>query len=210
MGIKLVSIDIETTGLDPSTCDIIEFGAVLDEFVVGQELKPIEELPRFHCYILPPEGNIYKGEPYALSMHSTIFRRIAERDQQKNKQYKFVSPHKLGNMFKNFLVENGYKKENDRVVINVAGKNFASFDLQFLNMKTDLKKHVEIRHRIIDPAILFINSDDEKLPDTRVCKMRAGLDETVSHNSIDDAIDIIKLVRKALENKLLGVKVWKG
>ena len=68
------SIDIETTGLDIEHCDIIEFAAVIDDLT---DRKPLEELPRFHAYIAKRS---LKGEPYALSMHQNIFRKIAEAD----------------------------------------------------------------------------------------------------------------------------------
>jgi oligoribonuclease (3'-5' exoribonuclease) len=54
-----VFIDIETTGLNPDPCDIIEIGAVIDDW-----LEPLELQPLFHCYIKQQQ---YKGEPYALS-----------------------------------------------------------------------------------------------------------------------------------------------
>ena len=42
-----VSIDIETTGLDPETCQTLEIGAVFDNWTL-----PIRELPTFHCYVV--------------------------------------------------------------------------------------------------------------------------------------------------------------
>lgn len=190
-----VSIDIETTSLNEDNGDIIEFGAILDN-LSDPYPEPIDELKSFHCYFLPPEGNKFTGEPYALSMHSQIFRRIAERTPP----YKYVSPFRFGNMFKLFLLENGYEAERDVVTITVAGKNFASFDLQFLKRKTDLLKHVNIRHRIIDPSILYISPVDEVVPSTEECMRRMGCSsfESSSHNAIDDAKDIVALVRYRL------------
>ena len=43
---NLVSIDLETSGLDPETRQIWEFGAILDK------PGPIEKCPRFHRHIL--------------------------------------------------------------------------------------------------------------------------------------------------------------
>jgi len=180
------SIDIETCGLDEDTCDIIEFAAVLDDL---SDLKPIDKLPVFHTYFIKDR---YVGEPYALSMHPIIFRRIAERD---TKKYRFMSAMKLGYAFRKFLVENGYKEEHDQVVITAAGKNFAAFDLQFLKRKTDLLKHVNIRHRIIDPAILYLKGGDDAPPGTEECKKRAHLDPKIEHTAEADAKDVIELIR---------------
>ena len=185
MGIQYVSIDMEMTGTNEDIHDVLEFGAVLDE--AGSSL-PIKQLPKFHCYFVKDQ---YVGAPFALSMHPKIFRKIADREQG----YKYVSAMKFGHMFKNFLLDHGYKESKGRVYINVAGKNFASFDLQFIKKKTDLLKHVEIRRRIIDPSILYLDVADEALPGTSLCKKRADLDEQVAHTAIDDAIDVIKLLR---------------
>lgn len=196
---KYLSIDIETTGIGRPKCDIIEFGAIFDDL---RNQRPIASLPRFHCYFLPPEGETYCGEPYALSMHPLIFRRIADRE----KPYDYVSPRKFGFRFKQFLLSCGYILEKDSITINAAGKNFAAFDLQFLDEKTDLSKHVGIRHRIIDPSILYIKKDDEALPGTKECKERRKLltgdtaTAEVSHTAIDDAIDVINLVRTGLSH----------
>ena len=92
------SIDIETCGIDEDKCDIIEFGAVLDDL---REMAPVSSLPTFHCYFI---NEFYTGEPQALAMHPVIFQRIADRTDG----YTYVHAHKFGNMFKKFLVDNGY------------------------------------------------------------------------------------------------------
>ena len=69
---KYVSIDIETTGLNPDKCQIIEFAAVVDDL---QDQQPIEKLPKFQTYI---RHESYTGEPYALAMHSNIFKKLAK------------------------------------------------------------------------------------------------------------------------------------
>lgn len=196
---KYCSIDIETCGLDNEKNDILEFGAVLDN---GGPV--IADLPRFHCYFLPQEGDVYSGSAYALSMHPKIFRRIADRETG----FSYVHPRSFGYRFKTFLINNGFVAEHDRVTINVAGKNFAAFDLQFLLNKTDLDKHVKIRHRIIDPAVLYYRDGDESLPGTEECKKRlnelSGLDINthVEHTAIEDALDVVLLVRYALDHNM--------
>lgn len=189
---KYCSIDIETCGLNEENCDILEFGAVLDDL---KNPIPIKMLPKFHCYFNLPN---YKGEPYALSMHAKIFRRIAEKE----KGYTYCSPMKFGYMFKQFLLKNGYESERDIVSINFAGKNPSSLDIPFLKKKTDISKHIHIRHRIIDPSILYVKRDDECLPNLSECKKRAGMSEHVSHTAIADAIDVVELLRRGMQYKL--------
>ena len=193
-----VSCDIETTGLDPKKHDIVEIGAVIDDLSTQ---RPIDSLPVFHCYVLPPDGNNYTGSPFALSMHPTIFRRIANRD----KEYTYVHPNKVGFSFKKFLLNNGYVAEHDMVTINAAGKNFAAFDLQFLQEKTDITKHVNIRHRIIDPAILYVKDGDDAVPGTSDClkvvkSVYPRINTDVAHTAVEDAKDVIRLVRYGLRN----------
>lgn len=189
MSFRYVSCDIETTGLDPLKDSILEFGAVLDDL---SNPIDVDKLPVFHCYFIQER---YTGQPQALSMHPTIFKRIADRE----KGYNYVSPTKFGNLFKQFLIKNGYESKHDKVVINVAGKNFGSFDLQFLKHQTDIEKHVEIRAKILDPAILYFDPSDESLPGLSNCKVRAGLSEKVNHNAIDDAKDVVLLIRKLIK-----------
>lgn len=191
---KIVSIDIETTGLDHNYCDILEFGAIIDDL---NNLKPVNELPRFHCYFLPVNNGLYMGQPYALSMHPVIFRRIANREAG----YTYVSPHKFGYMFNKFLNENGIERDSakDRTVINVAGKN-VSFDIGFLENKTDINKFVGLRHRVIDPSILFLTRDDNAIPGTSELKKRLGMGDNVAHTALADAEDVINVIRFAIDN----------
>ena len=176
------------TGLNEEKCELLEFGCILDDF---NNPLPLEQLPRFHCYFAQ---EFYTGEPQALSMHPVIFKRIADREPG----YTYVSPTRFGNMFKLFLLKNGYKEERQLVYINVAGKNVDG-DVRFLQMKTDIDKHVRVRGRLIDPAILYADvKNDEALPGLSECKKRLGIEEKVSHNALDDAIDVIKLLRGKL------------
>ena len=190
---KYCSIDLEMTGLNPETCDILEFGAVLDDL---RYKMPINNLPKFHCYFALQN---YRGEPHALSMHGKIFERIAAKE----KGYLYYPPMKFGYAFKQFLLDHDYELENDRVTINVAGKNFAAVDLQFLNRQTDLNKHVKIRHKILDPAILFIQGTDQVLPGLSECKRRANLPDHVAHTAVADALDVVKLLREGLAYKFM-------
>jgi len=188
---KYVSIDIETTGLQTETCDIIEFGAVMDDL---NDPRPLCKLPVFHCYFTKENFN---GNPYALSMHPKIFRRIANKEGS----YSYLNATKFGYVFKKFLTQRGYEEENGRVYINAAGKNFGSMDLQFLNAKTDLNNHVKIRHRILDPGSMFATPEDADVPGTRECLIRSGYSPNITHTAVADAVDVIKMVRF----KMLGL-----
>ncbi len=195
------SIDIETTGLDPKENNIVEFGVVIDDL---ENPKPIEDLPKFHAYILPPKGGKnYVGSPYALSLHSKIFEKIASPDASKSETSLFLKPEDLASTFRDFLIQNlaGYDSTKK---INVAGKNFAGFDLPFLREQAGIEKYVKFSHRFLDPAIFYMRRNDEFLPDSKECIRRMNemfsmqMDETVAHNAIDDAIMVVELIRHGL------------
>lgn len=195
---KFVSIDIETTGLDPETCQIIEIGAIIDDW-----LTPLPDPPTFHTYV---KRNHYSGQPYALSMHSTIFRRIATEE----KGYSYLYPKDIGPAFRTWVEVNcaciyhdpAGNLSYDR--FNVAGKNFASFDDKFLRKLPGFGKYFRYWHRVIDPAILFWNPlTDDKLPDTKTCMERAGLSDEVAHNALDDAKIVVKLIHIGVGRRVL-------
>jgi hypothetical protein len=80
--------------------------------------------------------------------------------------------------------------------LNVAGKNFATFDKLFLEKLPRWKQLFKVRQRIIDPTILFTKwNEDEQLPSLTVCKERANTGGEVTHDAIDDAWDVIQLMR---------------
>ena len=181
---KYVSIDIETLGLKPNQCDIIEFGAVIDDFV-----SPIEELPRFHCYLTKP-GDIYKGEVYAMFMHSKtgIFERIAKREEGFN----YIPDDLLDEVFYEWLQDEGFEP-NEKAI--VAGKNFSAFDLPFLKT-IGFGTKTRLHHRTLDPGSMWVDVvKDNNPPGLEECLKRAGIEKTVEHTAVEDAIDVIKCIR---------------
>jgi oligoribonuclease len=189
---KFVSIDIETTGLNPDTDDILEVGAVIGDF---KSSVPVKDCPTFHCYIL--KGS-YKGNPYALSMHPTILRRIATVE----KPYRYITPENFNSHFERFLVDNdiGYSdRSQTKVSFTPAGKNFAAFDLQFLNRHFKFSDYFSVAHRVLDPAILYFDvENDTMLPNTSECMKRAGIEGEVAHTAVEDAQVVVDLLKRKL------------
>jgi DNA polymerase III epsilon subunit-like protein len=178
---NLISIDLETTGLDPETCQIIEFGAIL------QKPGPIEKCPRFHRYVL---HDVYQGEPYAFQMHTKILKRIANREEG----FSYIHVDNLIGEFETFLFHHGVFN------FNVAGKNFSGFDLPFLK-KINRWCYLDIYRdgrSAIDPGNLYWNPefDDWILPDTKECMVRAGMKREVTHTALDDAEVVLELIRR--------------
>lgn len=192
---KYLSIDIETLGLDHYKHDIIEFGAVYDDL---NNPKPLDQLPRFHRYIYRTSGT-YSGDPYAMSMHGTILKRIANRDTN----YKYCLRRTLSMDFFSWLNSEVHwpKDSKGMLKLNVAGKNFGAFDMRFLSLpEYEWKSNFIIwPHRFIDPTMLYYEHGDSELPSSKVCLERAGLNNEVAHTAVDDALMVIQLLR----NKLL-------
>lgn len=199
---KYISIDIETSGLDPEKNKILSFAAIVEDTF---NPIPIEDLPKFKAIILQRE---IVGSPRALTMNSHLIESIGQYldgDESLKKEieistgYKFIEEDDVIKSFYYFLYDNGYHSivYNKPITINVAGKNFATFDKLFLEQLPFWKKLIRVRQRIIDPSVLFCDwTKDETLPSLQECKDRAELNSIVSHDATDDAIDVIMLLRK--------------
>jgi hypothetical protein len=136
-----------------------------------------------------------------------------------NSGYKFYTEDEVVKEFYHFLEENGFshglnnsggyiemKDGKHRpmingatkpITINVAGKNFGTFDKLFLQELPWWQKLIRTRSRILDPAILFCDwNEDDSLPSLYKCKQRANVEGIVTHNALEDAWDVIELLRK--------------
>jgi DNA polymerase III epsilon subunit-like protein len=198
---KYVSIDIETLGLEPEVCDVIEFGAVLEDTTL-----PLERLQSFHCYVLPPSREVngknytfYRGEPFAIQMHSGIIERVAKREKDETiaKSYQFLHPNNVGWMFLEWLYSQGFRGDYSKPLkIKVAGKNFEGFDQRFLRRLPDFERRIQIHHRVHNPAELYFDpAKDDDLPSLDTCLRRAGIDAKVRHSAVSDAFDVIRVLR---------------
>lgn len=188
---KYISIDCEMSGTNPEIHKIIEFGAVIEDSIYPM---PLNTLPKFHAIVSQPNHQ-YIGEPFAIQLNNRIFKILAGDNPS---SYSIIPDYQLAESFHKFLLRNGFVnlKLGNPVVINVAGKNFGSFDNLFLKKIPKWNDFIRINTRIIDPGILYADwLTDETLPNMATCKTRAGLSDYVSHYAIDDALDVIQLIR---------------
>jgi DNA polymerase III epsilon subunit-like protein len=224
---KYISIDIETTGLDPENCQILSIGAVIEDTL---NQLPFEELPTFHGVI--KRENV-SGSLFALNMNRDLIETIVQysgaQDQDEKNDivhmtgmqfyhedeivealYQFCYRNGLVNLDPNFLnkqmkIVNGipYPILGSNMVktyLNCAGKNFAGFDKKFLEKLPRWKQVFSIRSRVLDPGILFVDwINDESVPSLDECKKRAGIDGVVTHNAVEDAMDVVMLLRKCYQ-----------
>jgi DNA polymerase III epsilon subunit-like protein len=196
---KYVSIDIETTGLNPDKCEILEMAAVYD----NNPVIPIEQLPVFRYRV---KKDTYTGEPYALHMHQRLLFDIATHPVNVSAlgrtswDNQYGSPVWLAKKFQSWL----YDQDIDPHCFNVAGKNFANFDARFLRQLDGWKQFIKWHHRILDPGSMYVRPGDTQLPGTGECCGRAGIytaDEIdgSKHEALFDARVVVALVRKAMK-----------
>lgn len=183
---KYVSIDIETTGLNPENCQVIEFAAVVDD--LGDQ-KPLDKLPKFQTYVRHAH---YQGEPFALAMHSAIFKKLSEFPDDD-----IIEADGLFAAFSNFLTGPGDYQKTTKIV--AAGKNFASFDLKFLSRLPN--KFVSFHHRVLDPMMRFLSVKDVVPPSSQECLSRAGLSDVVAHTALEDALMVVQLMRAGFQTR---------
>jgi oligoribonuclease len=224
---KYVSIDIETTGLDPENDQVLSIGAVIED---TENSEFWEDIPKFHGVI---KRNSIKGGLYAINLNrellSTLNQYMTAKDQDERNDIvqmtgmKFYEENEIVEEFYYWLASNGmtdlskaighgyvrtHTARDGRILvpavtnktqpihINVAGKNFGTFDKLFLERLPRWKQLIKVRQRIIDPSVLYVDwANDESLPSMSECKVRAGLDGNVSHNALEDAWDVVMLMR---------------
>lgn len=216
-----ISIDIETTGLERDRYQILSIGAILEDTT---KKLPFDKIPKFHAAILHNEitGSPYALNMNKDLIESIVQYQNADDQDEKNdlvhmKGMQFLKEDQVVEAFFRWLCDNDmvdFKFTDMRVMlengksypaltskmkpvsINVAGKNFASFDKIFLERLPRWQQVIRIRQRIIDPSVMFTDwNEDETLPNLHVCKQRAKIEGLVTHNALEDAWDVIQLLR---------------
>lgn len=195
---KYLSVDLETTGLDPTFCQILEIGAVIDDTSWSDKLSNWKNglafggRPFFHCYVIHEK---MVGTPFALTMNAKIIERIAK--SKDFPQFKFFYPNRAMAAFSDFIAENFPQHKFKKVT--VAGKNFSSFDRSFLAQMPESKDVLDrFHHRVLDPVSLYFEGEDTELPNLETCLKRAGIGGEVTHNACDDAWQVIQVLRAKL------------
>lgn len=203
-----ISIDIETSGLDHEKNCILSIGAIIED---TENKLPFEECPRFNAVILQRE---IVGSPRAITMNKELIVMIGEylegTDETRfmmntHTDYSFLEKEDVVKKFYEFLWVNGYgdgskidfTSNTKPITLNVAGKNFGTFDKLFLQELPWWKKLIRTRQRVLDPAILCVDwKNDTSLPSLTTCKERTKIAGIVTHNALEDAWDVIQVLRK--------------
>ena len=190
---RYVSIDIETTGLDPEKCQILEFAAVIED-TLHPEI-PVNQLPTFQRILTHSEIH---GEPFGIAMNHQLIDIIAKRPAGLD----YCAPQNLVPHFWTFLTDNKFPSHDHCIQFVATGKNIAGFDLRFLERCDQWGDIVRPHHRVLDPGTLYFDPKTDAVPPSSdVCLGRAGFSNIVVHRALPDAQMVIRLFR----NKWNGV-----
>lgn len=240
---RYVSIDIETSGLDPETCQVLEIGMIIEDC---KNPLPFEQAPKLKLVI---DRQFVSGQPYAINMNARIFKLLAEAQdmpQPARNIFKMknniVAESEVPRLMWEFLYLNGFGEKYDPVragvpepgglsydaamqmikndkegtlrlylpqrnsrgqlKVNVAGKNFSTFDKLFLEKIQGFTQLIRFKQRILDPSSSYIDFiNDEDAPGMAKCmdRLYPALKHETAHDSIEDAWDVICLLRPLYE-----------
>jgi len=220
---KYVSIDIETTGIDNENTQTLSIGLVVEDTV---DVKPLKELPQLEIAIVREriEGEIFAINMNRQLIADILEYKMARTDEERKEieirtGREYMYEEDVAKRIFQFLWENGaldgkfdltghmeivngksYPALTSKMkpyYFNAAGKNFANFDNKFLERLPRWKQCLKARGRTLDPSVLYIDwKNDDAAPGLALCKERAGIEGIVTHNAIEDAMDVVALFRK--------------
>lgn len=200
---KYVSIDVETTGLDPAKSDVLEIGCILDELSVPlQEYPTVKDFQYLRIVIYREQ---YKTDAYCASLHKELWDEIKKLDTTRLKEEgqftrlcghvetEYTTPEGAIDILLDWLESNGISER-----ITSAGKNFGAFDLQHLKKLCLDGQTLPFKHRALDPGQLYYEKGDTELPNLSKCLERAEMKPSALHTALGDAFDVVRLIRYKL------------
>ena len=189
---RYLSLDLETSGSNPSRHQILELAAVVED---SRHPLPLAELPAFRRVVRHPE---YAGTAGAIALNARLFQELA----QKTPNPELCGPAELLPQLREFLLLHGFRADRkDCVAVTMAGKNIGVFDLGFLKELPGYGILVRAEPAMLDPAAFYLNwHKDSRLPSMSICKARAQFDDReVAHEALADALDVVRLLRPFYE-----------
>lgn len=211
-GFQYLSIDIETTGLpSEGPVRIVEVAVVVDAFDGGRFDRP-EDPYRISFYVHPSDA----PPSYVWDNAQLVAHKMHEGSGLKSSWWR--APQEIAGMWYGLRSPGGFAvldssvgrvicgwlqsigflddEETGPYRVNLAGKNVAAFDLPLLRELTDWDGHLVGRHRIMDPGPLYLRPrEDHALPNQTQCLQRAGMEDLVAHTALQDAWQVVWLLR---------------
>jgi len=195
---KFLSIDVETTGLDPDKDLLLEFAAV--EF--DTKLDPAQG-KAFRALVVPPSTGPISSPLHVLAMHSVtgLWQELATADTElrKTDDTPITGLSAAGTTtvacryqalllsFKQWLKDNHIDHSGR---LNIGGKN-VMFDMSFMERCGSPGEWEKmVRYRTLDPGILYLDlKNDDRVPGMETCIKRYGAKmEGKIHSALSDAI----------------------
>lgn len=171
---KYVSLDLETTGLDPKISQVLQIAMVLED---TNHQAPVAKLPHFNQLML---NEVLQGSWYAMF---EMNRDLIERCQKEG-----AHPASVWCWAQEWLEDQGYSPTNRAVL---AGKNVGTFDWHFL--PESLRRY--FHHRVIDPGSMFIDWSQDAPPS--LGDLLYPPQKVVRHDALSDARDVISVLRRS-------------
>jgi DNA polymerase III alpha subunit (gram-positive type) len=173
-----LSLDIETTGLDDNMHQVLEIGAVFNDFT-----KPVRECDTFRAVVDPGENIV--GSAYALQMNVSLLREIADGAG--------VPLDEALECLSLWLARRGITNENKTTLV---GKNLGSFDVQFLRDNFEWPQNL-FGYRYLDVGSMWSTPHGVR-GQAELCKSLAAKYKLVgeAHTAVYDAQISLALARE--------------
>jgi oligoribonuclease (3'-5' exoribonuclease) len=146
-----VSIDIETTGLDPKTCQVLEVAMVA---LPAGETDPelVCEFPYFHRLL---RYDTLNGSVVALNMNARIIDTLSEVAKGAKSVIPMIWPKDLGPCVTNWLNELGLTESRS---LHPLGQNVGSFDMKFLSRLENFPSY-RFHYRSLEVGSMYATRD---------------------------------------------------
>lgn len=201
----IFSLDIETTGLNPLTCQVLHIALVHDN---TELVLPFEKLWKREALIRHPD---VCGEHTAILMNAELLK-VLEKPFRSNSRYTNFEDDireyhgRQIRVFSNKEDAIDYVLEGvpvDRRLV-IAGKNAAGFDISFLGPR--FKRRT--KHRVIDVGSVALGrftKEDWAKHDAppSLSDLVDLVGRPVLHDALHDAIDVLNVLRGAQGQPLL-------
>lgn len=168
-------------------------GGVVDD----TEKWYLNDAYELHSFSFNIKHDRITGSPFAINMNSKIIQNMVQNPDS------CITLDQFMPRFTEFLESAGYERESrsNKFHLILGGKNVGSFDINFLRRIPGWFENISTSSRFVDPVMLYFDVTDDQLPDLKTCKERAGIEGDVAHYGLEDAMDCLLLVRKALRQK---------
>lgn len=201
---RILSLDIETTGLDTQKGNILSIG-----IVVADVLRQEKRLSITESYRIVLTGS-FEGvcDPYALQMNQPLIKEISEVEALaspvllKGDTF-YVSRSEIYQFLWGILSRISQKGK-----VTLLGKNLGVFDYPYIKNTLGLDLLDFFDYKILDLGSLYFDPlKDNKVPGLKTCMRRSGIDNpVVTHDAWQDATDTLVCFANKFQ---LKVEKWR-